>query len=325
MKAAVLTRFGAPENIEIRDVPRPKHKPHQVLIRVRATSVSSGDARIRGKNVPQGYGPMVNLVFGFNKPRIPILGMSIAGEVVEVGNKVTRFEIGDRVFGVTGFGMGAHAEMVVVKANSGLAKMPDGMPYAQAATIPFGGTTSRFFLVDKAQLKRGERIMINGASGAVGVAMIQLAKYLGAHVTGVSSSTNHDLLRDLGADEVIDYRSTYIAKIAETYDVIADCVGTAPYSRMRQRLKPGGRLLMVVGTLAQALAAPFQSMRGPHKAMGGTSNSTQEDLQWLLDAQAAGYLKPVIDSTFTLSEIAQAHARADTGRKVGAVVVTLPG
>lgn len=323
MKAAVLTRFGPPENIAVRDVPQPKIKPHQVLVRVRATCVNSGDARIRGKNVPRGYGLLVSLIFGFRKPRISILGMSIAGDVVEAGNKVTRFTVGDRIFGVTGFGMGAHAEMVAVKAISGLERMPDNISYEQAAIIPFGGTTSRFFLVDKAKLKRGERILINGASGAVGVAMIQLAKYLGAHVTGVSSTANHALLRGLGADEVIDYRSTDIATVAGKYDVIADCVGTASYSRMKHRLNPGGRLLMVVGSLAETLAAPIQSMLGPHTVTGGTSNSTQEDLQWLLEARAAGYLNPVIDSTFTLSEITAAHARTDTGRKAGAVVVTL--
>lgn len=324
MKAAVLTRFGPPTNIEIREVPQPKTKPHQVLVRVRATCVTSGDARIRAKNVPQGYGLMINLIFGFNTPRIPILGMSMAGDVVAVGHDVTRFDVGDRVFGVTGFGMGAHAEMVAVKAKSGLAKIPVDIDYEQAATIPFGGTTSRFFLVDRAKLKRGEKILINGASGAVGVAMIQLAKYLGAHVTGVSSPANHALLRELGADEVIDYKSNDISELAGKYDVIADCVGNAPYSRMKHRLKRGGRLLMVVGTLTQALAAPFQTLLGPHKVVGGTSESTPEDLQWLLDAKAAGYLEPVIDSSYSLPDIALAHARVDTSRKVGAVVVTVP-
>lgn len=324
MIAAVLTRFGPPENIELREVPRPRTKPQQVLVRVRATCLNSGDARIRGKDVPKGYGFIVNLVFGFRKPRVPILGMSLAGEVINVGSKVTRFKVGDRIFGTTGFGMGAHAEMVAVKANSALAQIPYGMSYEHAAVIPFGGTTSRFFLVDRAKLQRGEKILINGASGAVGVAMLQLAKYLGAHVTGVSSEANHALLRELGADAVIDYRSTDIATLADQYDVIADCVGTAPYSRMKHRLNPGGRLLMVVGTLAESLAAPIQTLFGSHKVLGGTSNSTPEDLEWLLEATKLGYLKPVIDSTYTLSEIADAHRRVDSGRKTGAVVVTVP-
>lgn len=324
MIAAALTCFGPPENIELREVPRPNTKPHQVLVRIRATCVNSGDARIRGKDVPKGYGFMVNLVFGFRKPRIPILGMSFAGDVVGVGTKVTRFKVGDRIFGSTGLGMGAHAEMVAVKANSGLAKIPDDMSYEHASIIPFGGTTSRFFLVEMAKLKRGEKILINGASGAVGVAMLQLSKYLGAHVTGVSSEANHDLLSALGADEVIDYRSTDIATLKDQYDVIADCVGTAPYYLMKHRLKPGGRLLMVVGTLAETLAAPIQTLIGPHKVIGGTSNSTPEDLQWLLEANKAGYLKPIVDSVYSLSEIVAAHSRVDSGRKTGAVVVTVP-
>ena len=324
MKAAVLTRFGSPDNIEIRDVPIPQLKPNQILIRVHASSVNSGDARIRAKNVPKGYGLMVGLIFGFTKPRFPIMGMSLAGVVAKVGTGVTKFTVGDRVYGGTGITLGAHADYIALKESADLTKLPDDIPFRDAATLSFGGMTARFFLERKAKLKSGESILINGASGAVGVSMIQLAKYIGAHVTAVCSASNHDMVRDLGADAVIDYHDTDIATLERHFDVIADCVGNAPYARMRHRLRKAGRLLMVVGTMGQALAAPFQSWFTPHKVIGGTAEASPKDLDWLLEMHRSGHMTQVTDATFPLSEIAAAHARVDTGRKTGMVVVTMP-
>ena len=324
MKAAVLTRFGSPENITVKDVPTPKIKAGQVLVKVHASSVNSGDARIRGKNVPKGYGLLVSLVFGFRKPRFPIMGMSFAGEIVTTGADVTSYTVGDRIYGSTGITLGAHAEYIALKATADITNLPDDVSFETAATLSFGGKTAQFFLKQKANLKSGETILINGASGAVGLSMIQLAKHMGAKVTAVCSEPNHDLVRKFGADNVVDYRTTDIAKLDQKFDVIADCVGTAPYARMRNCLNNGGRLLMVVGTMGQALAAPLQSLFTPHKVMGGTAEASPEDLNWLVDMHNQGHMTQTVDASFPLADIALAHTRVDTGRKRGMVVVTMP-
>ena len=324
MKAAVLARFGSPDNITIKEVPTPTIKPNQVLVRVHATTVNSGDARIRGKNVPRGYGLMVGLVFGFGKPRFPIMGMDYAGEVVATGANVRNFAVGDRVYGGTGITLGAHAEFVAVKETSGMTKLPDDINYETAVSLPFGGMTARFFLEKRGKLQKGETILINGASGAVGIAMTQLAKHIGAHVTAVCSEANHDMMRTLGADDVVDYHTTDIAKLDKQFNVIADCVGNAPYARMRDRLKKEGRLLTVVSTMGEALAAPIQSCFTPHKVLGGTADAKPEDLDWFLKMHKQGAMTAMVDTTFQFPDIVAAHKLVDGGHKKGMVVVKMP-
>src|SRR5262245_60328216 len=218
MKAAVCRRYGRPDVVQIADVPKPEPKANEVLVRVRATTVTAGDSRIRSARVPEGFGLLLRLGFGITGPRNPILGMEFSGEVATMGTSATRFKPGDRVFGAR---MGCHAEYVTVREGA-IAPLTDGMTFEQAAALTFGGLTAITFLRDKAQLRPGERVLINGASGAVGTAAVQLARHLGATVTGVCSATNAELVRSLGAEQVIDYGLEDFTQAREAYDVIFD-------------------------------------------------------------------------------------------------------
>jgi NADPH:quinone reductase-like Zn-dependent oxidoreductase len=323
MRQAEIRAFGGPEVVKVAEAPRPKADKGQVLIRVHAAGVNSGDARIRAKNVPRGFGPFMDLVFGFEKPRKPVLGTELAGEVVEVGKGASRFAVGDRVFADTGFAMGAHAEFVALSEKGAIAPIPDGMSYEDAAAISFGGTVAILFFKRGARVKAGETVLINGASGSVGLAMVQYAKVLGARVTGVSSAANHDLLRLVGADAVVDYHSQDVAGYPETFDVVADCIGNLPYRRARGLLARGGRFAQVVGTLAETILAPFQSLVGPHRIIGGTAAGTASDLGELAGLAQSGKVRPVVDKVFAFEDIAKAHAYVDTGHKCGHVVVRM--
>ena len=318
MKAAVYRRYGPPDVVEIAEVPRPEAGLEQVLVRVRATTVTAGDARLRSANVPRGFGLLLRLGFGISGPRSPILGMELSGEVAAVGASVTRFKPGDRVFAAR---MGCHAEYVAVREDA-VAPLPANMTFEQAAPLTFGGLTALFFLRDKARVQPRERVLINGASGAVGTAAVQLARHFGATVTGVCSAANAELVRTLGADSVIDYRVEDFTQARMAYDVIFDAVGNCRFEHCRHALAPGGRLLLVVATLGQMLGAMLPS-RGGRKVLMGVASSSTADLLFLRDLAESGAFKPVIDHTYPFARIAEAHAYVDTGRKRGNVVILL--
>ena len=225
MKAAVCTAYGGPDVVEVRDVPAPIAKPDEVLIRVFASTVASGDARVRGARFPKGFGLLGRLFLGLTRPRTPILGTELAGVVEAVGAKVKRYRPGDEVFAFSGVGMGCHAELKAMPEDGPIALIPGGFTYGEAAAISFGGTTALYFLRNLADVQPGERVLINGASGAVGSAAVQLARHFGAHVTGVCSAANAGLVRSLGADEVIDYAEADFARCDARWDVILDTVG----------------------------------------------------------------------------------------------------
>ena len=321
MKSAILTGFGAPDVIRITNRPTPKPKPNQLLIRNCATSVNSGDARIRAKNVPKGYKFIMGLVFGFNTPRIETLGTVFAGEVLAVGHEVNDFKPGERVFGSTEMKMGTHAEFVVIKESDAVLHIPDDLSYENAASYVFGTSTAIYFL-GKTKLQSGESILINGAAGSVGIAMVQMAHARGAHVTAVASARNHDFLREQGADDVIDYHSADLGTLPHRYDVIADCPGTLPYAKHRHLLAKGGRFAMITGTLAEGLVTPLINLFRPHKIVGGTSLATKEMLRIILKLHNAGNITPVIDKRFAFAQIGQAHTHVDTGHKRGNCMVT---
>ena len=319
MKAAVYHRYGPPEVVRIEEVPRPDPKTHELLIRVKATTVSAGDSRLRSARVPPGFGVLMRLGFGLVGPRKPILGWEFAGDVAAVGPSVSRFAPGDRVFGVR---MGSHAEYVVASDDS-VAPMPRNLRYEDAAALVFGGMTSLFYLRDKARIQPRERVLINGASGAVGTAAVQLAKHFGATVTGVCSAANMELVRSLGAARVIDYAKENFSQAGDTYDVILDAVGNCTFSRCERALAPGGRLLLVVGSLGQMLGAMLRPSRAGRKVLTGVGTARRKDLVYLGELAESGAFKPVIDRTYPLARIADAHAYVDTGRKKGSVVITL--
>ena len=320
MKAAVYHRYGPPDVVRIEDVPRPEPKANELLVRVRAASVSAGDARLRSARVPHGFGLVMRLAFGITGPRKPILGWDFAGEVAAVGSLVSGFAPGDRVFGAR---MGSHAEYVTVSTNN-VAAMPRNLTFENATALVFGGMTSLIYLRDKAKIQPGERVLINGASGAVGTAAVQLATHFGAVVTGVCSASNAELVTSLGAARVIDYAKQDFTQSGETYDIIFDAVGNCTFARCERALSPGGRLLLVVSSLGQTLGAMLRPSRAGRKVLAGVGATRAEDLRFLGSLAESGAFKPVVDRSYPFARIADAHAHVDTGHKRGNVVIALP-
>lgn len=324
MKAAVYESFGGPEVVHLSDVEKPAPKAGEVLIRIHATTVTSGDWRVRSLNLPPGFGPFGRLMLGITKPRKPVLGTECAGEIAEIGSGVTKFKVGDRVFAFAGVAMGCHAEYRCMPENGMVTAIPPGLTYAEAASLPFGGTTMLDFY-RRGKLRNGERVLVNGASGAVGTAAVQLARHFGAEVTGVCGPTNIELVRSLGAAHVIDYTKEDFTKNGETYDVIVDTAGTAPYSRCASSLKDGGRLLLVLSGLGGLLSAPWISMTSNKRVVAGPASERPEDLQRLAELAGAGELKAIIGRRFPFEQIVEAHRYVDSGHKRGSAVVEVLG
>lgn len=320
MKAAIYTRYGGPEVLELRELPMPTPKANEILVQVRATTVTSADWRVRSLSTPRGFGPFVRLAFGFTGPRQPILGSELAGDVVAVGNQVSNFKPGDAVFTFTGARLGCHVEYKCLAADSAVALKPDNLSYEQAAALSFGGATMLDFF-RRSNLQAGERVLVNGASGAVGTAAVQLAKHMGAHVTGVCSKGNAELVLCLGAERVIDYETQDFAQLGESYDVIVDTVGTAPYTRSAPVLAPGGRLLLVLATLPEMLKAPWHSLTSGKRVVAGPAAERVEYIHRLRELALAGNFVPVIDRVYSIDQIREAHAYVDQGHKRGNVVV----
>lgn len=325
MRAVICERYGGPDVLRLVDVPKPEPQDNEVLVKIHATTVNSGDARMRALRVPLGLGIVVRLSMGFFRLRQPILGFDLAGEVEAVGRAVTQFRPGDRVIGSGDFSLGCHTEYKCLPEDGELAFIPESLTFAEAVSLSFGGSTAANFF-SRAGLQSGEAVLINGASGAVGVAALQIAKHRGAEVTGICSTANLDLVASLGADHVIDYTKQDFTKTGETYDVIMDTIGNAPFARVRRSLRPEGRFLMVSGNLPQMIEA---ALRKP--IIGGVANASEpvfgeRPYDYLMRLAEDGALKPVIDRSYPLEEIAAAHAYVDTGRKRGSVVIeVVPG
>ena len=322
MKAVVYERYGPPEVLQLQEVDKPTPKDNEVLIKTHATTVTSGDWRVRSLNVPAGFGLMTRLVFGVSRPKQPILGTELAGVIESVGNDVKKFKVGDQVFAFSDTAMGCHAEYKCMPEDGAVALKPPNLTFEEAAALSFGGTTALDFF-RRGRLQNGERVLVNGASGAVGTAAVQLAKHFGADVTGVCSTANLELVRSLGASHVVDYTQEDFTQNGETYDVIVDTAGSAPFSRSKASLKEGGRLLMVLGGLPDMLQIPWVSMTSSKKVIAGPAAGRAEDLRFLAGLAETGEFKPVIDRRYPFEQIAEAHRYVDTGRKKGNVVITL--
>lgn len=291
----------------------------EVLVKAYATTVNSGDARVRALRVPRGLRLPMRLKLGLTKPKQPILGFEVAGQVEAVGSAVTGFQPGDRVVLSREFDFGCHAEYVTVAEQGVIARIPDDLSYQDAVALCFGGLTALYFF-RKGTLAAGETVLINGASGAVGTMAVQLAKHLGAEVTAVCSGANAELVTGLGADHVVDYTTDDFTRNGQRYDVIMDNHGSAPYARVKGSLKPGGRFLMVIGDLRQMLAAA-----GQKATISGTESDsamTADSYRTLMALAGNGALKPVIDSVLPFAQIVEAHRRVDGGHKVGSIVLT---
>jgi NADPH:quinone reductase-like Zn-dependent oxidoreductase len=323
MKAIVYHRYGPPSVVALADVPKPVPEADEVLVRIGATTVSTGDWRARSLQLPAGLGFMARPVFGLFGPRQPILGTELSGTVEALGEAVTRFKIGDEVFAFTGAKMGCHAEYRAIAEDGLIALKPSRLSFEEAAALSFGGTTALSFLAAKGGIKPGDNVLIVGASGSVGSAAVQIARHFGATVTGVCSAANADLVRSLGADAAIDYATVDFATTGETYDIILDTTGTTPLRRVESSLRPAGRLLVVLGTFAQAIGLERPSMGSRKRVIAGVAAVRAGDLQSLADLAGAGEFLPVIDRNYPLESAAEAHAYVDSGRKRGNVVLTV--
>jgi NADPH:quinone reductase-like Zn-dependent oxidoreductase len=313
MKAAVFKNYGKPEVVKIEEVNKPIIKPNQVLIRVYASSVNSGDARLRRAD-PW----LVRLMYGLVTPKHKILGVVFAGIIEEVGNDVTKYKIGQRVYGMNDKFLGGHAQYIAINEDNAMGHMPDSMSYVDAAALPFGATTALHFLSNY-DLKN-KTILLNGASGAVGVNIIQLAVLQGALVTAVTSTKNIELVKSLGATDVIDYTVTNLDNVNIEYDFVIDCVNNIGMDKIEKFVKKDGVIIFVAGILKEML---FKSRIKKAKAIVGTANVTNEQYDVIGELYNKGKLKPVISTTLPLERIVEAHQLVDSWRKVGTVVITI--
>ena len=325
MKAILHTRYGSPDLLLLKEVDRPIPKDKEVLIRVHATTVSTGDCNMRNFTfVTKSMLPMAKLMFGIRKPwKERILGTELAGEVVGAGKDVTRFKVGDRVFGSTGMSGGGHAQYACLPEAAALALMPNSLSWEEAVAIPFGANTALHYLRDLGKMQAGNELLIIGASGSIGSAGVQLAKYFGATVTAVCSGANVELVKSLGADRVIDYTREDFTRNAETYDLIFDIVGATSFDLCQNSLKPRGIFLACIMGLSDMLRAASISIGGGKKMMGGVAINNLERMALIAELAAAGALRPVIDRSYPLERVAEAFRHVEGGHKKGNVVVTV--
>ncbi len=323
MKAIVVTKYGSPEVLQIQNVDKPSIKEDEILIKVHATPVTKADTMMRKAD------PYISRFFlGFSRPKRPIIGTGFAGTIENVGEAVKEFKIGDSVFGETGVNFSANAEYIAMPANGVLAIKPENMSFEEAATICDGPMTSLNFLREIGQIKQGQKVLINGASGSLGTAAVQLAKYFGAEVTGVSSTRNLELVKSLGADKVIDYTKEDFTKTGETYDIIYDTIGKSSFFKSKKALNPKGVYLSPVLKLSVLIPMIWTSMMGGKKAKFSATGllPTPELLKLLKKLRQiieGGYLKTILDKSYPLDQSVEAHRYVDTGRKKGNVVLVV--
>jgi NADPH:quinone reductase-like Zn-dependent oxidoreductase len=326
MKAVVWTKYGSPDGLQLKEVEKPSPKNNEIRIRVRAATVTAGDCEFRGLKFRFWLWLPTRLFVGLRKPtRITVLGQELAGEVESVGKDGKQFKIGDEVFGTTGFRFGGYAEYLCLneKPDTGaLAMKPANMTFEEAAAVPTGGLEAWHFL-RKANIQRGEKVLINGAGGTIGTFGVQLAKYLGAEVTGVDSTGKLDMLRSIGADHVIDYTQEDFTRNGQTYDVIFDVIGKSSYSRSVKSLNRGGRYLLANPRLSNTLRGLWTSLATGKKVVSGAASQHTEDLIFLRELIEAGKLKTIVDRCYPLEQTAEAHRYAESGQKKGNIVITV--
>ncbi len=325
MKAIICTKYGPPEVLQIKEVEKPKIKDDEVLIKIHATTVTAGDVKLRSSDFPFMYWLPSRIMFGLTKPKNKIPGCELAGEIVTVGKNVRNFKTGDQVFGYSGITFGANAEYISLHEEGVLAKKPINMSFEQAAAVPVGALTALHFL-RKSIIQNGQKVLIYGASGSVGTYAIQLAKYFGTEVTALCSTSNLELVRALGANDVIDYTNEDIANSKKTYDIIFDTVGKSSFSNCKRLLnKDGVYLLSAVWKLSVYFQAIWSNLISNKKAILGVANMNYEDLNYIKALIEADKLKAVIDRNYPLDQIVEAHRYVEKGHKKGNVVINIRG
>jgi NADPH:quinone reductase-like Zn-dependent oxidoreductase len=328
MKAIVAKKYGTAEVLQLQEVEKPAPKDTELLVKVYATTVNVGDYRMRSFNIPPLLWLPSRIALGFTKPRKPIFGMELAGEVEAVGQNVTSFKVGDQIFASTlAAGFGAHAEYKCLREDEAVMIKPANITYEEAATLPIGVNTALFYL-KKANIQPGQKVLINGASGAVGLAAVQLAKYFGAEVTGVCSSSNVEMVKSLGVAKVIDYTREDFTRNGQAYDIIFDTVGKLSFSKCKKSLTRYGVYLTTMLSLPIIMQTLWTSMFGKKKLWFGDIGSRpagerSKDLLFIKELIEAGKFKVMIDRCYPMEQIAAAYRHVETGHKRGNVVITI--
>jgi NADPH:quinone reductase-like Zn-dependent oxidoreductase len=330
MKAVICTKYGPPEVLQLKELEKPAPKDNEMRVRIHATSVNYGDLVARNFkdispqefNMPFLLWVIAKLSFGLTTPNIKILGSEFAGEIESVGRDVKSFKQGDRVFGYLGQTMGAYAEYICIPEGSVLAVIPDNMTYEEAAVVPYGAIMA-LNLLKKGNLQPGQKVLINGASGGIGSAAVQLARYFGAEVTGVCGTPRLEFVKSLGAHKVIDYTKEDFTQNGETYDLIFDILGKSSFSRCRKSLKQNGRYLLASFKMKQLFQMLWTSMSGSKKVICAIAPGSLEDLKSVKELIETGKIKAIIDRSYPLEQAAEAHSYVEKGFKKGNVVITL--
>ena len=330
MKAAIYTEYGPPEVLHLKELEKPAPRDNEILIRIHATSVNIGDiwARNFREITPSRFTMPLPLwlpsrmYFGFTKPRINILGSEFAGKVEAAGKDVKRFKKGDLVFGYRGQRMGANAEYLCMPEDGLVAIKPANLTYEEAATVPYGALTA-LSLLRKVNIQRGQKVLINGASGGIGSAAVQLAKYFGAEVTGVCGTPGMKFVKALGADKVIDYTREDFTKNGETYDLILDTLGKSSFSTCQNSLKRNGIYLLASFKMKQLFQMLWTSMGNGKKVICALSSESHEDLVLVKTLVEEGKIKSIIDRCYPLEQTAEAHRYVEKGYKAGSVIITM--
>ena len=323
MKAVVCTKYGAPEVLQFTEIEKPSPKANEILIKVRATSITAADYKVRSFDVPISFWLLARIMVGIRKPRKSILGMELSGDIEAIGKDVKSFKKGDKVFAATLQSFGAYAEYICLPENGPISLKPTTLTYEEAAVIPIGARTAYHYLKKIGDVKPGQKVLIYGASGSVGTYAVQLAKYFGAETTGVCSTVNLALVKSLGADKVIDYTESNFMDNFETYDIIFITVDKCPFKACKRALKKHGAYLNIgrpVPSLPMIWASLTKSMK---VVVGKNAPENVEALIFLKNIIDEGQLKPVIDRRYSIDQIVEAHRYADKGRKKGNIVITI--
>jgi NADPH:quinone reductase-like Zn-dependent oxidoreductase len=324
MKAIVHTKYGPPDELQLLEVGKPVPGDNEVLIKIHATTVTTTDCNARNFTfVPKSFMFFAKIIFGFKKPKINILGIDLAGEIEATGKNVKLFKEGDKVFGSPGTKFGGHAEYCCVPENGALAIKPSGLRWEEAAAISLAGNTALFYIRDLAKIQAGQKILIHGASGAIGTYAVQLARYYGAVVTGVCSATNAEMVKSLGADKVIDYNKEDFSKGEERYDFVFNVVGKTTFEQCKGILKEKGIYLENMAELKDFLKMAWTSITGGKRIKAGVSTDRAENLEFFIKLIESGKLRPVIDRIFPLEKAAEAFRYVEQGHKKGNVVISL--
>lgn len=331
MKAIVFTEYGSPDVLKIKEVAKPTPKDNEILVNVNAASVNFGDLMARNFgnitlsefNMPAPLYLPSRMAFGWNKPKVNILGSELAGEVEAVGKDVKKFKVGDQIFAYAGMGMGANAEYVCIPESGSVALKPANLTYQEAATLPYGAVMAASLLA-KANIQRGQKVLINGASGGIGSMAVQLAKYYGAEVTGVCGTPRLEFVKSLGADKVIDYTKQDFTQNGETYDLIFEILGRSSFSRVRRSLKPDGIYLLSSFKMKALLDMLWTSLTGSkQKVICAFANETPDSLIFVKKLVEEGKIKAIVDKSFPMEQAAEAHRYVESVYKKGNVVITM--